>query len=171
MHTWASFFFITYPINTNLIHFIPVLNSHSGCYGVRIGPSRTLAVSLFKISLFRMVLLLFHIALSLFRSLALPPIRCFSSPFRSFASPFHNFACPFRCFAVSMFRDLALSFSRSFVVSPFRCFAISLFRWFEISLFRTFVVSTFIISYRHKDVILVSNIWFWGSNNSFKERI
>ena len=79
MHTWATFFFITNPINTNLIHFIPVLNflSHTGCYGVRIGPSSTFAFSLFKISLFRIVLSLFRIALSLFRSLGLPPIRLF----------------------------------------------------------------------------------------------
>ena len=149
MHTWATFFFITNPINTNLIHFIPVLNflSHTGCYSVRIGPSRTFAVSLFKISLFRMVFSLFRIALSLFRSLALPPIRCFASPFRSFVSPFHSHAWPFRSFAVSLFRNLALSLFRGFVVSPIRCFAISPYIFFEISLFRTLVVSTSNISY------------------------
>ena len=138
MNTWATFFYITNPINTNLIHFIPVLNflSHTGRYGVRIGPSRTFAVSLFKISLFRMVLSLFRIALSLFRSLALPPIRCFASPFRCFVSPLHSlapFVLPpsrcfaislFRCFAVSLFRPFVVSQSRSFVVSEFRCFVL-----------------------------------------------
>ena len=117
MHTWATFFFTTNTINTNLIYFIPVLNilSHTGCYGVRIGPSRTFAVSLFKISLFRMDLSLFRIALSLFRSLALPPIRCFASPFRSFVSPFHSLAWPFRTYFVSLFRTFVVSNSDEMV--------------------------------------------------------
>ena len=142
MHTWATFFFITNPINTNLIHFIPVLNfiSHTGCYCVRIGPSRTFVVSLIKISLFR-------IALSLFRSLALPPIRSFASPIRSFVSPF--------IVLLSLFRLLIVSQSRSFVVSQFRCFAHSLFRNLAPSLFRNFVVSHFSCFYCHYFVLIL----------------
>ena len=149
MRTWATFFYHnkSNKYKSNSLYPGSQFFINTGRYGVRIGPSRTFAVSLSKISLLCMVLSLFRIALSLSRSLALPPIRCFASPFRSFVSPFHSLAWPFRSFAVSLFRNLALSLFRSFVVPPIRCFAISLFHCFEISLFCTLVVYTSIISY------------------------
>ena len=131
-HACMRNFFLTYiyPINTNLIHFIPVLNflSHSACYGVQIGPSRTFAVYNLARSHRTFVVLHFRtfavsqrpfvarITLSFFRSLALPLIRCFALPFYSFASPFRGFAWPFCCFAFSLFRSLVI-LRRPFVVS------------------------------------------------------
>ena len=105
-----------------------ISNISSLSYGVRIGPSRTFAVSKF---------------------------RCFASPFRCFASPFRCFPLGFRCFVVSLFR-IALPLFRTSAVSYFRCFehflfrtllfrtfVVPYFRCFVLSLFRTFVVSYF----------------------------
>ena len=139
MRTWATFFYHnkSNKYKSNSLYPGSQFFINTGRYGVRIGPSRTFAVSLFKISLLCMVLSLFRIALSLFRSHALPPIRCFASPFRSSSRPFIVLHGPFvlspsrcfaislfRCFAVSLFRPFVVSQSRSFIVSKFRCFVL-----------------------------------------------
>ena len=136
-HTYmGNVFVITNPINTNLIHFIPVHNvlSHTGRSG-----------------------------LSLFRCLKCHSFawffRCFASPFRCFVvSHFRPFVVSHRPFAVSsrpfivLHGLFVLSPSRCFSISLFRCFAVSLFAHslfhnLDLSLFRTLVVSTANILY------------------------
>ena len=143
MYRYAIFFFIKYPINTKLIQFIPVLNFFITNWMLWCPDIKTPRTTLFKISLFRIALLLFRIALSLFRCLDVSQSRSFASLYRCFASPF-------RCFVVSHFRSFASPFRcfqsrpsllRSFVVLYFRCSVYSLFCTLVVSHFRTFVVS------------------------------
>ena len=140
-------------------------------YGVLIGLSRTFAVSLFGISLFRIVLSYFRRCASPFRRFA-PPFRWFKiSLFRRLVishRPFFvshrplfvshrpsavlhrtlvvlNFCCfwHFRCFVLSLFRTFVVSHIRCFALSLFRTFVVLHFRCFALSLFRAFVVSKF----------------------------
>ena len=140
MYRYAIFFFIKYPINTKLIQFIPVLNFFITNWMLWCPDIKTPRTTLFKISLFRIALLLFRIALSLFRCLDVSQSRSFASLYRCFASPF-------RCFVVSHFRSFASPFrcfqSRPFVASQFRCFVLSLFRIFIVLYSRSFALSHF----------------------------
>ena len=116
---------------------VPIISNISSLsYGVRIGPSRTFAVSKFRCfadSLFRIALSLFRIALSLL------PIGL--SLFRSLVVSHRPSAVSyFRCFVLSLFRTFLVSY---FVISHFRCFVLSLFRTFVVSYFRCFILSLF----------------------------
>ena len=102
------FIFFKYLINTNLLQFIPVLNFFITNWMLWCPDIRPSRLSLFKISLSRIALLLFRIALSLYRCLDVSQSRSFASLYRCFQ---------FRPFVVSQFRCFVLSLFRAFVVS------------------------------------------------------
>ena len=147
MHTlfFNIYFIYIYPINANLIQFIPVLNFFFITYCMLWYPDR--AISHFRCLKSCSFALPFRsFALSLFRTFAVSPFQSFASPFRcfavslfcclqsctsvlrcfallfrGFASPSRSFAWPFCCFAVSLFRSLVV-LHRPFVFSHHPCF-------------------------------------------------